>query len=187
MTTERKLMTAQELLELSSRAESEGRSFELLDGVLVEIAPMGGPHGQIMSRTSHILNTYVDAGGFGVVLDGDVGIVLGRGPDRVRAPDVCYFAQGRLPGNRAPDGYQEIIPDLIVEIISPSDRAGEVLDKIQEWLRAGTRLVWALYPQSRSIAAYEPSGTARVYAESDTISADPVLPGFSAHVGDFFP
>lgn len=186
MATESKLMTAQELLELQSEVQSEGRSYELLDGVLVEMAPMGGAHGQIMSRVSHILNTHIDAGGSGVVLAGDVGIFLRHDPDRVRAPDVCYFAQDRLPANRAPAGYLDVMPDLIVEVISPSDRAAEVQEKIQEWLSAGARLVWAMYPQTHSIAAYEPLGTARVYTESDTIDAEPVLPGFSARVADFF-
>lgn len=182
MTTKKKLMTADELLMLPD----DDQRHELLDGVLITMSPPGWPHGMVMANISYLLSAHVRANDLGAVAAGDPGIILRRGPDRVRGPDVCFIARDRLPGRTAPRGYLEIVPDLIVEIVSPGDSAAEVQEKLDEWRRAGARLIWAVYPRTRSVIAYQPDGSARVYTESETIDAEPVLPGFSARVADFF-
>lgn len=176
------LMTAEELLKLPD----DGRRYELLDGELVEMAPAGWEHGRVAARAAHRLLGHVEAQQLGEVVSGDPGIILRRNPDRVRAPDVCFVARDRLPREGVLKGYVDIVPDLVVEVISPNDTAAEVQQKIEEWLSAGARLVWAMYPDTRSVVAYRGLADVRVYTESDTLDAAPVLPDFTCPVASLF-
>jgi len=73
----------------------------------------------------------------------DTGFKIERDPDTVRAPDVAFVVRERLA--HIPDeGYAELAPDWVAEILSPSDRPGEVLEKVGQWLGAGVRVVWVL-------------------------------------------
>src|SRR5207249_1860270 len=121
------LMTAEEFYR---RANELGRS-ELLDGKVVQLMPAGRPHNQTIAVLTFYLQGFVQSGGLGEVLAGDTGILLRRNPDRVRAPDVCFFVAGRLPAEDAP-GWLEVIPDLVVEVISPNDTVTEVQEKVEE-------------------------------------------------------
>ena len=80
----------------------------------------------------------------------------------------------------------DLIPDFVVEVVSPSDSAADVQQKTEEWLQAGVRLVWALYPKTRSVVASRSLEAIRVYVENETIDAEPVLPGFACRVADLF-
>ena len=182
MTTEKALLTAEDLLDLP---DDECR-YELLDGELVKMAPTGGKHGQVLINIGIALGAYVKRQDLGIVLGGDPGIILRRNPDRVRAPDVCFIARERIPPEGLPDGYLELIPDLVIEVVSPNDRATQVQDKIEEWLRAGVRLVWAVYPGTRSVVAYQSLSAIRVYTESETLDGAPVLPDFTCSVASLF-
>ncbi|MGI8551879.1 MAG: Uma2 family endonuclease [Dehalococcoidia bacterium] len=182
MTIPKKLLTAEDFWCLPS---SDGRT-ELIDGEVMETMPPGGEHNYIMGELTIRLGSYVRTNGLGVVLPGDTGIILARDPDRVRGPDLCFIARDRLPGGKVPRGYLEMIPDLIVEIVSPNDRAAEIQAKTEEWLRAGARLVWAMYPTTRTVVAAQGLGAVRVYHESDTVTGDPVLPGFTLPVAELF-
>src|SRR5690349_15216811 len=181
MTVEKSLTTIAEL-----EANPPPGRWELLDGEVMPVPPAGGEHNWVMNRFDVRLTQYVEANDLGVVLPGDTGIVLGRSPDRVRAPDLCFYAKGRLPGDRPPPGYLEIVPDFVVEIVSPGDRAGEIQRKTDEWLSAGVRLVWVAYPESRTVVATTGSNTQQLYRAGDVISANPVLPGFSTPVEALF-
>ena len=82
--------------------------------------------------------------------------------------------------------HGQIVPDLVVEIISPNDRPVPVFDKAQMWLRHGVRLVWITDPEARTITALPQSGPARTYTEDDTLDGGEVLPGFTCPVSDIF-
>lgn len=182
MATTQKLLSAEDLFTLPD----DGVRRELLDGELVEMSPTGPGHARVMVRVAHHLLVDVEPHNLGEVFAGDLGVILRRHPDRVRAPDVCFFARERIPSGGFPEGYVEIVPDLIVEIVSPNDKAAEVQEKIQEWLHAGARLVWAIYPGTRQVMAYQGRGAVRVYEETDTLDGGPVLPDFSCPLAKLF-
>src|SRR5207249_1462771 len=117
---------------------------ELIDGKVVEMAADNLRHNGVIDKTSFHLSRFVRENQLGKVMPGDTGIILARNPDLVRCPDVCFFARHSIPPGGFPPTYTEIVPDLIVEIVSPNDRATEVLEKTELWLRAGARLVWTL-------------------------------------------
>lgn len=182
MTIQHTHLTAEDLF----RMPDDGRRYELIHGELSEMTPPGGEHCSVMNMIGYLLTHHVRPRGLGRVLTGDPGIIIAREPDHVRAPDVCFIARDRIPPEGIPRGYVEIVPDLIVEVVSPSDSAEEVEAKIGEWLAAGARLVWAVYPRTRRVLAHQPGGIARVYTEEDTIDGAPVLPEFTCRVGEFF-
>jgi len=182
MTLDRRLLTADDLLNLPD----DGYRYELLDGELIRMAPTGGEHNDVGGNIYWALSGFVRSRGLGRVLVGDTGVILRRHPDRVRAPDVCFIARERLPDGRVPEGYLEIVPDLIVEVISPGDRPAEVAAKIAEWLAAGARLVWAVYPRTKEVIAHRGPGDRRVYRAGDILDAEPVLPDFTYPVAALF-
>ncbi|HEU4754238.1 MAG TPA: Uma2 family endonuclease, partial [Armatimonadota bacterium] len=108
-------------------------------------------------------------------------------PRDVRRPDVSFIARGRLPGEQLPKGHATVAPDLAVEVISPNDLFYEVEAKIGEYLEAGVRVVWIVNPQERSLHVYQGDGSTARLQETDTVSGEDVLPGFTCEVGSLFP
>lgn len=182
MTTKKKLMTAEEL----ARLPDDGKCYELLDGELIELPPPKPRHGAVMFNTSFALGQHVKPRSLGHILVGDPGIILRRGPDRVRGPDICFFAAGRFPDDTLPDRYPDLPPDFVVEIVSPDQSRAYVRQKIEEWLASGVRLVWAMYPRTRTVVAYTGPAESKVYQADDVITGAPVLPEFSVAVADLF-
>jgi Uma2 family endonuclease len=77
-------------------------------------------------------------------------------------------------------------PDLAVEVVSPSDRTGEIYEKVGSWLSAGTREVWIVNPRSETVTTHASDGTVKVLGPHDTLDGGDVLPGFSHRVADIF-
>jgi Uma2 family endonuclease len=184
MTTAKKLMTAEELAALPS---DDGRRYELLDGVLVEMAPNGFEHDVIRGLVSQPFLNYVSSRKLGYVLPGDTGYFLRRNPDRLRAPDMSIVLHDRLPSGPLPKSFSTIMPDLVVEVVSPGDAASEVEAKTLEWLAAGVRLVINVYPETRSVMAYRSPTDVRRYTDAEILDAAPVLPDFTYPVAQLFP
>ena len=154
-----------------------GKTAELVRGVLLVREPPSTSHGGCAARLARRIGNFAEEHGLGEVFAQDTGFRIQRDPDTVRAPDVAFGARERLA--QVPDeGYADLAPDLVVEILSPGDRPGEVLDKIGQWLSAGTRLVWVLDP-SRAIArVYRADGSVTVLASDADLEGEDVLPGF---------
>jgi Uma2 family endonuclease len=182
MSTQKVLFTADDLLRICTT----GKRYELVDGELVEMAPTGARHGRVAIRTGSRLNNYVERNDLGEVFAAETGFRLARNPDKVRAPDVAFVSKGRLPQGDLPAGFLDIVPDLVVEVVSPSDTASYVQAKVEDWLRAGVHLVWVLYPDTRSVAVYRSLNEASVLTEDDQLQGNAVLAGFSHPVKDLF-
>ena len=120
------------------------------------------------------------------VFAAETGFVLQRGPDTVRAPDVSFVSKERMTTDEIPAGFLEMAPDLAVEVVSPSETAPKVQSKVEDWLRAGTRLVWVVYPDKRSLTVYRSLNEVEVLSESGTLDGTPVYPEFSVPVRNLF-
>ena len=182
MTVSTKLMTADELLMLPD----DGKRYELIEGVLNEMSPPGTTHGLTAMRAGAILFNFVHQRELGEVFAAETGFVLSMNPDTVRAPDAAFVAAERLPTGDLPAGYLRLAPDLVVEVVSPSDTASELQSKVFTWLDAGCRVVWVVYPATRSVTVYRSREDVRVLTEEDTLDGSPVFQGFSAGVHDLF-
>lgn len=181
MVTEKTLLTAEQFLD----RPDDGCRYELLDGELHQMTPPSGRHGTIQGRIVRLLGNYVEEQNLDFWVGGESGVILRRNPDRVRAPDVYVIDRARLPNGEMPDGFLPVVPDLIVKIVSPTDRATDIQEKVQEWRDAGARLVVVVYPRTRSLLVYRGESVQQCQA-SDEFSADPVLPGFRSPVARFF-
>ena len=180
------VVTATELPALSSRLAREGRRAELVRGDLIVMTPAGGRHGQVAHRVGLLIGNHVLDRNLGRVFAAETGFLLQRDPDTVRAPDVAFVAADRLEADEIPAGFPEMAPDLAVEVVSPSDSAPTVQAKVDDWLAAGTRLVWVIDPEARSVTVHRPARPAEVFLESDTLDGAPVLSDFRVSVRDLF-
>ena len=114
----------------------------------------------------------------GVCAGADGGVRLKPDPDTVRAPDVSFVRAERIPSGGLAAGYWPGAPDLAVEVLSPSDRYPEVQRKVQEYLDAGTWLVWVVDPESRTATVFHPGGRS-IFLDCDgVLDGGAVLPGF---------
>ena len=181
-TTQTKLITADELLTLYSK----GVRGELIRGELCETMSTGGKHGEAVMKTGILLGNFIMSRRLGRLAGSDSGVLLERDPDTVREPDIAFISAERLPLDVEMTGYYEIVPDLIVEVVSPGDSPREVMDKALMWLSFGARTVWAVNPQSRSVDVYRPGERTVTLAEGDTLDGLDVLPGFACPVEDIF-
>ena len=180
--TETKLLTADDLL----RLHSEGVRGELIRGVLHQTVGTGIEHGAIAINFGSIIRNFVRPARLGWVVGSDAGIWLERNPDTVREPDIAFISAQKLPLDTRVRGYSEVVPDLVVEIISPNDRPVAVNDKAQMWLRYGVRLVILVDPDARVVTTLPHDGPAQTLTDADTLDLGAVLPGFTCPVWDIF-
>ena len=176
-------MTAEELL----RLPDNGMRRELIAGELHEMPPAGGEHGYVGNKAQIELGIFLrqhpEIGGSFFL--SDTGYRLSRDPDTVRQPDISYVREEKLPQARV-RGYPELAPDFVAEVVSPSDTASDVQTKVSEWLAAGVVLIWVLYPATRTAMTFRSDGSVQLLNVNDTITCEPVLPGFACRLGDLF-
>lgn len=163
---------------------------ELVRGMLVMMSPAGFEHGVITQRIAAFLHAYVAGRRLGVVTAAETGFLLARSPDTVRAADVAFVAESRLPRGRTV-GFFEGAPDLAVEVLSPSELRDDaartrVTDKIAGWLAAGCLEVWSVDPGSRTVTVHTASRGSRLFNEAETfVSA--AVPGLEVTITELFP
>ena len=177
-----KLLTADDLL----RLYGEGVHGELIRGVLHETMPSGGQHAKIAANLTILIGPYVKFNRLGELAVTDAGVRLERNPDTVREPDIAYFSADKWPPGVEIPGYIEFVPDLVVEIASPSDRRPQIRSKAQMWLSYGVPLVWVVYPNTRTVEVHPIDSPVVTLYEDDTLDGGPVLPGFTCSVRDIF-
>jgi len=159
---------------------------ELVRGELLMLNPTKPRHGRIASRLNVRLGQFAEEHGLGETFIAEAGFRVEQEPDTIRAPDIAFVATEHLPPDEALDDWFPTGPDLAVEVVSPTDAWMDVEEKVQEYLRAGSRLVWVVDPQARTVHLYRPDRTVQILAEEDTLAGEDVLPGFRLPVADLF-
>ena len=163
---------------------------ELVRGELVMMSPAGFEHGVITQRIAAFLHAYVAPRSLGVVTAAETGFLLSRSPDTVRAPDVAFVAESRLPRGRTV-GFFEGAPDLAIEVLSPSDISDKAARaradaKISDWLAAGCLEVWSVDPSCRTVTVHIAGGVAAIAREADSFVST-AIPALSVKLADVFP
>lgn len=165
----------------------DGKNFELIDGKFVE-------------RRSSSLSSWVGGQVFGLLQDtvriGRLGTVWPAGNGcqcfphdytMVRRPNASFVGRERFSWKNSDDGFLKVVPDLVVEVISPNDLAHDVERKVAEYLEAGVRLVWVIEPESRTMRVQRADGTGSLLKGDAVISGESVVPGFEVPLGAIFP
>ena len=173
------LMTAEQLL----HNPIPNKRTELVNGRLIVREPTGYPHGRAAARMLIAIGQHVVATKSGEILTAETGFTLRRGPDTVRAPDVAYVSNAQIAG-RTLRGFAELAPELVVEVLSPDDRKGEVREKVLDWLAAGSRLVWVLDPERRTGRVHRAEGSESSLTEQDAFDGEDVLPGLRVSLAE---
>jgi Uma2 family endonuclease len=105
-----------------------------------------------------------------------------------RRPDVAFVSQARWPINRrAPkESAWNVVPDLAIEVVSPTNAADDLLDKVEEYFRAGVKCVWLVYPNRELVCVYESATDVRILKSGDKLDGGAILPGFQLPVRTLF-
>ncbi|HEX6985936.1 MAG TPA: Uma2 family endonuclease [Planctomycetaceae bacterium] len=176
-----RLLTAEEYADLSLPYPSE-----LVRGRVTALNQPRPRHGFVCANVFRLIDRHVSRYDLGYVFPNDTGFITRRGPDSVRGPDVCFYSYARLPKGRLPDGYPEVAPELAFEVISPSDRWRDVLEKVVEYLDAGVLAVCVLDPQRQTAHVNPAERAGNMLTRDDELSFPEILPGFSVRVSDLF-
>jgi len=179
MATTAKLWTIEDV----ERLPDDGSRYALIRGVLYRMPPTKPKHGRITGTVGRLLGNFVEERGLGEIYD-QSGFIFENDPDLLLGPDLAFFRAERVPANE--DEYPRLAPDLVVEVISPSETGPSVEEKTAIYLEAGVRLVWALDVRRQTLRVPKPDGTDRLLVEGDEVNGEDVLPGFRAVVDDFF-
>jgi Uma2 family endonuclease len=176
-----RLLTVDDYAELPD----DGWRTELVRGRVVREPQPSYEHGRVQLALGRLLGNHLEARAPHLVCVGPFGVITEEGPDTVRGPDLAVIRRDRIVGlHRA--GFLRGAPDLAVEVVSPSNRAGEVQTKVAEYLGAGARAVWVVYPETRTVAVHEPDGRARFLREGDILTGGALLSGFRVGVEEVF-
>ncbi len=177
-----RLLTADDLLRLCS----EGVRGELIRGTLCETMPTGHQHGTIVTNLVIFLGSFIKPRKLGSLTASDSGVWLERDPDTVRAPVIAYFSAQKIPLDQRVTGFSQVVPDLVVEVVSPGDSRREINDKALMWLSYRTRLVWVVHPDTRTVDAHRVGAGALTLTQNDALHGFDALPGFTCKVRDIF-
>ena len=126
-------------------------NYEIIDGEIVEIAPVGFEIGYYEGNIAYFLEKYLKNKGYVAV--GEVGVLISKNPLRIRGADIVYVSKEKI--KEKPKGILEIAPDLIIEIISPNNTVSEIEEKVEDYLKIGVQKVMLINPQTQKVFIYE--------------------------------
>lgn len=158
---------------------------ELVDGRVVPMSPTGWQHGRIEIRLGMALERFVQQCQLGWVVVGEVGIYIRRNPDTVRGADVAFLSKDRTPEG-PPAGFLTVAPEVVIEIVSPTDRRQDLQEKIEDYFAADVDQVWVVEPATRSFQVFDSPADMRKFTEEDHFEAEGALKGFSLRISDLF-
>ncbi len=180
----------EKVVDPSESMESDEALYELIHGQRVKLSPMSVRAGTIATRLTGLLNVFAKPTHLGEAFTEMLIVVpVPDDEERNRRPDVFFVSSSRLAAS-SPEGPDaaawDVVPDLVVEVTSPSDRAEEQRRKVVEYFQLGVRSVWVVYPKLGLIDVYETPANCRVFGPGDVLTGDPVLPGFELQLAELF-
>ena len=161
--------------------QSDLEGYEYMEGKLIPMAPPTMEHGEISMNLSFLLSLHIRENQLGRLYPADTDFKLG---DRLVKPDVAFVSTARLPENRRQ--VSPVAPDLVVEVLSPTDIQYRVIEKALVYLEAGTRLVWIIEPVAKTVTVYRSETDIKMLTFEDTLTGEDVVEGFSCQVAQLF-
>jgi Uma2 family endonuclease len=165
----------------------DGDAYELVDGRLVE-RKMSMLSSHVAGNAYELLKAHCRPARIGWVFpEGASFQCFPDDPKKVRRADASFISIKRLSAQQVETkGHSTIVPDLVVEVVSPHDSYNDVDEKLAEWLDAGAKLIWIVNPLLRQVRVNRPDQPERKLMEDDELSGEDVVPGFRCVVGDLF-
>jgi Uma2 family endonuclease len=175
-------VTADELLAMPD----DGYCYDLVKGELRMSPPPGSEHGEVAMNLAAPLHQHVRSNNLGVVYAAETGFKLESDPDTVRAPNIAFVRREKIEETGRGVGYRPGAPDLVVEVLTPSDRTKQVEEKVKQWIETGAKLVWVVSPRLHTVTVYRPGTDIVTLTEKDNLNGGDVVPGFEIKVGEIF-
>ena len=171
----------------AARPADEEPLYEIANGQHVEPPPMSAYATWIASRLDHRLGPFAEDHSLGTVVT-EMLFVLDSGQNLRRRPDVAFVSVQQWPLNRElpESGDWEVVPDLAVEVVSPTDEFSDVVAKVREYFEYGVRRVWVILPEERQVYVYESPTQVHILAVTDTLSGGDLFPGFTLPLVSLF-
>jgi Uma2 family endonuclease len=167
-------------------AMPDSESLEIVRGKIVE-KNADFESSELAARCAVILGAYLLKHRIGRITVTDGGFQCFPDDEtKFRKPDLAVVSFARLPQSQRVGAYCKIAPDLAVEVLSPNDEAKEISDRVKDFLTAGTPLFWVVDEFLRQVIVYSSKDSPKIYCLGDTLSAEPVLPGFLCQVNEIF-
>jgi Uma2 family endonuclease len=163
-------MTEAEIMALPD----DGLKRELVGGE-IRVSAAGWQHGLTCTALVAELHRHVREHDLGAVVDSSTGYWMPNG--NLRVPDVSFVSKARAPASRHA-GFSRIVPDLAVEVLSPTDSAQEMLEKVAEYIASGVRLIWIIDPDQRRATVHRADAPAATLHGDDELDGVDVVPGF---------
>jgi Uma2 family endonuclease len=182
-TTQR--MTAEQFFDWLQLPENRNRLFELDRGEIIEMSRPGERHCLVCVNAGFLMGLYVRQRRKGYALSNDPGIIVERDPDTVRGPDIVYFEESRRYDDMNPK-FAEGTPTLAIEVLSPTDRIGMMMRRINQLLKSGIRFVWLIDPDGCDVTVFRSGHEPYTRSASEELTGDDILPDFRCQVADFF-
>ncbi len=163
------------------------RLWEVINDQEVELPIMGVYEGLIASRLNRKVGNFAEDQNLGHVVT-EVLFRLDPEKTTMRRPDVAFVSFERWSQDQAiPAGNGwRVVPDLTVEIVSPTDIADEVMTKVFEYLAAGVSLVWVIYPRNRRVVIFNAANNCQVINPDGQLDGVDILPGFQISLAELF-
>ncbi len=159
---------------------------DLVRGRIEEMPPPAPAHGRVCMNIAFLLEQWTRLSNAGTVVCNDSAVVTNEVLDTVRGSDVAFIRWESLPNRLLPVKAFRVAPDLVVEVLPPSDRWPKVERKLDDYLGVGVKEVWVVSIEERVLWVCRPGDTRRQLAETDELASPELLPGFSCRVADFF-
>jgi Uma2 family endonuclease len=166
--------------------EEDSARVELVRGMLVREPRPAALHGWVQLKLGSMLLNHVERHRLGEVFS-DIGVILSTEPATVRGPDLAFASSRQLPSGPPARGFLDFAPDLCIEVVSPWNTSGEIQEKVLEYLDAGTRLVWVVHPEARTVTEFRSPTEIRFFRATDELDGGGTLPGFRTPVASLFP
>jgi Uma2 family endonuclease len=176
-----RLLTIEEYADLPD----DGWRTELVRGQVVREPQPSYEHGRIQSRLIGILEAHLKALAPHLACVGPFGVITEEMPGTVRGPDLAVVRRDRVVDLHHA-GFLRGAPELAIEVVSPSNRAGEIQEKVSEYLDSGATMVWVIYPQTRTVAVHGAGGEARFITGDELLPGGDLLPGLRVRVSELF-
>lgn len=175
-----KLITGEELLEMGDIGPAE-----LIDGRIVSISPTGKRHGSLEYLIARLLGEFVEQRGLGEVFVGEPGIYIRHNPDRIRAADVVFISNERAAQDES-EGYFQVAPELVVEVISPSDGWEDINEKLEDYFSIGVERVWICQPKRKNMLVYRSPQEFIKFESNEILAGEGILNGFELPLSKLF-
>lgn len=178
-TMRKKLITGEELLQMGDIGPCE-----LIAGKIVKIDFAIPEHGLLEAILGQWLGNFVAERKIGTTMMGGTGIYTQYDPDTVRAADLLFISHERE--KKLTKEFLDVAPELVIEILSPTDRWKDMRKKVEEYFAIGVNWVWIVEPKKKAILVYTSATEMAKYEEGDIVTGEGLLKGFQLNLTELF-